>query len=54
MFKKAITIYEIKPPVPFLLPLNKNKFIYSLVLYLDKTLIYSITEKGKILIRTIF
>ena len=47
MFKKAINIYEIKPPVPFLPPLNKDKFIYSLVLDLYEILVYSIKEKGK-------
>ena len=29
MFKQVINKNEIKPPVPFLLPLNKDKFIYS-------------------------
>ena len=51
MFKQAMSTYEIKPPIPFLPPLNKDKYTYSLVLDLDETLVHSIAETGKTLIR---
>lgn len=51
MISQAMKTYSIQPPVPYLPPIDKKVYRYSLVLDLDETLVHSIAETGKSLIR---
>lgn len=51
MISQAMKTYSIQPPVPYLPPIDKKTYRYSLVLDLDETLVHSIAETGKSLIR---